>query len=535
MQLLRFLGPESSASVRDAAALAAISGAANALLLAIISHAAGSVADHEALGTDLLTYLLALGIYLYAQWLAFAQGTRLLEQAVYRVRLRLTDKLCRVDLAFVERMGHDNLYGRLTQSDTLLSQAVPQLIGAIQVALVLVSSLVWLAYLSLISFALTLAGIGLGMVLFLARKRRIQELLAQARAKEHGYAGLLSRIIGGFKEVKLNAERGGALRRRIGEVSRAGCALKIAVGDEEARTWGIGRVFVFVLLPVLVFVVPMFSARLEAEVFEVTAILLFISGPLAILANTMPLLERIEDAIGDLLVVEQAMEQADETPVASASAPPRAFERIALEGLGFAYPSADGGFEVGPLDLEVQSGETLFLVGGNGSGKSTLLKLLTGLYAPATGLIRVDGHCLTEADRPAYRGLSAAVFTDFHLFDRFYGIAAARAAEVEELIALMGLEDKVQFADGGFTTTRLSTGQRKRLALIVALLEDRPLLVLDEFAADQDPPFRQRFYEELLVQLQRRGKTVIAATHDDRWFHLADRVLRMEGGRLSVV
>jgi len=290
-----------------------------------------------------------------------------------------------------------------------------------------------------------------------------------------------------------------------------------------------------VLLPVLVFVVPMFSARLEAEVFEVTAILLFISGPLAILANTMPLLERIEDAIGDLLVVEQAMEQADETPVASASAPPRAFERIALEGLGFAYPSADGGFEVGPLDLEVQSGETLFLVGGNGSGKSTLLKLLTGLYAPATGLIRVDGHCLTEADRPAYRGLSAAVFTDFHLFDRFYGIAAARAAEVEELIALMGLEDKVQFADGGFTTTRLSTGQRKRLALIVALLEDRPLLVLDEFAADQDPPFRQRFYEELLVQLQRRGKTVIAATHDDRWFHLADRVLRMEGGRLSVV
>lgn len=118
MQLLRFLGREASASVRDAAALAAISGAANALLLAIISHAAGSVADDDALGSDLLTYLLALGIYLYAQWLAFAQGTRLLEQAVYRVRLRLTDKLCRVDLAFVERMGHDHLYGRLTQSET---------------------------------------------------------------------------------------------------------------------------------------------------------------------------------------------------------------------------------------------------------------------------------------------------------------------------------------------------------------------------------------------------------------------------------
>jgi putative ATP-binding cassette transporter len=532
MQLISFLGRESGASVRDAASLAAISGAANVLLLAIISDAATAVTDGDTLGVGLVTYLVALAVYLYAQWLAFAQGTRLVEQAVNRVRLRITDKLCRVNLAWVERKGHDHLYGRLTQSDTLLSQAVPQLVGAIQAALVLLASLAWLAYLSLISCVLALIGIGVGMALFLARKRRIHALLAQARANEQRYASLLSQTIGGFKEVKLNAERGAALRAGIAEVSGASCAQKIAAGDEEARVWGIGRVLVFVLLPLLVFVVPLFSSRMEAEVFEVTAILLFIAGPLAILANTMPLLERVDDAIGDLLAVEREMELADETPDAVAASPLQRFERITLDAVRFAYPGVDGGFEVGPLDLEIQAGEILFVVGGNGSGKSTLLKLLTGLYQPGAGIIRVDGKPIDEATQPAYRGLSASVFADFHLFKRFYGLADVRPAEVSDLIELMELEDKVQYADGGFTTTRLSTGQRKRLALIVALLEDRPLLVLDEFAADQDPPARQRFYEELLPLLPRRGKTIVAATHDDRYFHLADRVLRMDGGRL---
>ena len=89
----------------------------------------------------------------------------------------------------------------------------------------------------------------------------------------------------------------------------------------------------------------------------------------------------------------------------------------------------------------------------------------------------------------------------------------------------------MSYADGRFSTLDLSTGQRKRLAMVAALLDDKPIYIFDEWAADQDPGFRRYFYEGLLGELKARGKTVLAVTHDDRYFGVADRVVkRGEGG-----
>lgn len=170
------------------------------------------------------------------------------------------------------------------------------------------------------------------------------------------------------------------------------------------------------------------------------------------------------------------------------------------------------------------------IAGGNGAGKSTLLRVLTGLYPTETGDILLDGRRPT---RDRLRALFATVFTDFHLFDRLYGVGQVDPERVGRLLERLLLSGKVTLREGAFsTTTALSTGQRKRLALIAAVLEDRPVLIFDEWTADQDPEFREIFYSELLPELKEAGRTVIAVTHDDRYFDRADRLIRMRRGQI---
>jgi putative pyoverdin transport system ATP-binding/permease protein len=183
----------------------------------------------------------------------------------------------------------------------------------------------------------------------------------------------------------------------------------------------------------------------------------------------------------------------------------------------------------------LRSGELVFITGGNGSGKSTFLKLLAGLYEPDSGEILLDGVRVDDSNREAYRSLIAAIFVDYHLFERLYGIADPEPGEVDRLLEQFRLFDKTRLAGGTFTHLDLSGGQRKRLALIVSLLEKRPILLLDEWTADQDPDFRRKFYDELLPTLQQAGATIVVITHDDRYLdelHLAARKLRMDEGRI---
>jgi putative ATP-binding cassette transporter len=175
----------------------------------------------------------------------------------------------------------------------------------------------------------------------------------------------------------------------------------------------------------------------------------------------------------------------------------------------------------------------LFLVGGNGSGKTTLLKLITALYPPDEGGIRVDDLVIGPTNAQSYRNLFSAIFSDFHLFEKLHGLGDATPERVNELLRRMELSDKTAFEGGRFTNINLSTGQRKRLALVVAYLEDKPVYLFDEVAADQDPHFRRYFYETMLPELKAKGRTIVVVSHDDRYFHLADRVLKMDDGKLS--
>jgi len=189
---------------------------------------------------------------------------------------------------------------------------------------------------------------------------------------------------------------------------------------------------------------------------------------------------------------------------------------------------------LGPVDLSFQPGELVFLVGGNGSGKSTLAKIITGLYLPEAGQIRLDGKLVTNQNRDAYRQLFSAVFADFFVFDNLLGLDGADLdGRAGCYLEQLHLQHKVRIANGSLSTTAVSQGQRKRLALLTAYLEDRPFYLFDEWASDQDPHFKNVFYTKLLPDLKARGKTVLVITHDDRYFDTADRLIKLDYGKLA--
>ena len=207
---------------------------------------------------------------------------------------------------------------------------------------------------------------------------------------------------------------------------------------------------------------------------------------------------------------------------------------IKLENVTYSYRREDNNFKLGAINLNLEPGKLTFLVGGNGSGKSTLAKLITGLYSPSTGSIYLDGVEITSQNQEWYRQHFSAIFSDFYLFDRFLGFDFSQLElEAQRYLKLLQLDHKVTIKDGKLSTTRLSQGQRKRLALLTAYLEDRPVYLFDEWAADQDPIFRDFFYSELLFKIKQRGKTILAISHDDRYFHLADEVIKLDYGKIT--
>ncbi len=207
---------------------------------------------------------------------------------------------------------------------------------------------------------------------------------------------------------------------------------------------------------------------------------------------------------------------------------------LSLNSVRFRYPGSDDDFPfvVGPISLTMASSEVVFLIGGNGSGKSTLLKLISGLYEPSEGSIRLN-HLSSDEER--YRNNFSAVFSDNYLMPYIIDRTgdAVEHAQAAGMLRKLYLEDKVGVKSGKLSTVKLSQGQRKRLALLVSYFEEKRILIFDEWAADQDLYFKEIFYRELLPKLKSEGKLVIVVSHDERYFSAADRIYRLEEGKLS--
>ena len=387
MRLIEFIEKETTESYQHVAIIAIVSGIANALLLAIINHATEAVANDKDLTQYFILYLLAFALFIYGQWFAFEKAILAIEDAVYNIRIRLTRKVEQVELGFIEKMGNNNLYARLTQSDTLIAQSIPHITWATQVSVLLVSSLLYLAFISPLSFFITLFAISIAVVIFLYHIRFVQKSLKIVKKRQSEYFKSISHLVNGFKEIKLNKQKSDDLLEKIAETSEETKRIKSAVGKHEVKTNGFGRTFIYALLPILVFIVPSYSAEHSEDIFKISTIMLFITGPITILVTVLPVLTRVNIAIDDLFSLEAEMDKAIAQESVGDIDKFSDFKEIDLNKLHFTYPNGDAGFSVGPFDEHISKGELLFIVGGNGSGKSTFLKLLTGLYFPAQGNI----------------------------------------------------------------------------------------------------------------------------------------------------
>jgi putative pyoverdin transport system ATP-binding/permease protein len=296
----------------------------------------------------------------------------------------------------------------------------------------------------------------------------------------------------------------------------------------------------YFLLAAVVFILPLIISIQTDEMTRLTATMLFLMGPIGALVGGMQQYAASSAAAENIENLEAAIDQ-HVRPMASRRAESliileEPFRDLTFDQVLFSYGNGVGEvpFELGPLDLSISPGETIFVAGGNGSGKSTFLRLLTCLYFPTKGELRLDGQRLSESNAASYRNLFAVIFYDYHLFDYLYGIHNVDVQQVDELLEKLQLNDKTRLVDNRFETLDLSTGQRRRLALLVNYLENKPICVFDEWAAEQDPYYRRYFYTDILPELKARGKTVIAVTHDDRYYDMdyVDRILRFEEGRL---
>ncbi len=397
-------------------------------------------------------------------------------------------------------------------------------------------------------YAISISPVGglaitVGMLLNAAQladhSRRARRLFGASRDERDALSTRVDQLVRGFAAIRLHGPRS----RAIGEHYRGLARAVHARYRETLRAFftmnAHGRTGFAIVLGLLTFGLPMLGARPDGDLAGLLLCLFFVGGRVGNMLILLPEKIRSDAAferLGDLdaRLAAEGVARApggDTHPGARVAAfEPADFSTIHLAGVCHRYPD---GFASGPFDLRFARGELVLLTGSNGSGKSTLLKLLLGLYRPESGVIRLDGRVVGDGERPAYQALFSPVLANFAVFERLYGRSGVDPARVRRLLAEFDLQGAVRYVDGRFSTVRLSTGQRKRLALIVALLRDRPILVLDEWAADQDPGHRVDFYRRVLPALRAAGKTVIAVTHDDEWFHLADRRIHLVDGRVA--
>jgi len=536
MSFLKLILRELQRSPRRLLFISGLAGISTAAILLAINAGAAKAADGKNALLPAVLFIISLVVFYKAQQYILIATTVEIETIIHKLRVRLMDQVRRSELLPLEGIGRAEIVNAITKETQTLTQAATILGFASQGFVLVVFVCAYIAYLSLAALLMSSIVIGLASLMFLASSRRFVAEQRKATEWEKRLYDRLFDLVDGFKEVRLNRSRSEELFADIVQVSREGANIKIRTQTETFKHVVFSQTSVYVLLGALVFMLPTFTSSVGASLQKIATALLFVAGAFWGIVQSLPILLNANVAADNIERLEQRLRATVVTPEIGVREPPRQFDKIEMRDVAFHYQvkSRDTPFKIGPIDFTLRSGELVFIMGGNGSGKSTFMKVLAGLYKPDSGQITLDGMPIGDYNREAYRSLITAIFSDYHLFQRLYGIFDPDMARLHRLLGEFRLADKTRLIDRVFQTVELSSGQRKRLGLIVSLLEKRPILLLDEWAAEQDPEFRGKFYYELLPELVRAGLTIVVISHDDRYIdqgHYAARVIRMDEGR----
>lgn len=535
MKFLSFIARYSRITVVTAIGGGVVSGVCKALMIALVNTVLN---PHDSsrdwsLFWGFVALCLAMPL---TRFVSQAQLTHLGQKAIFDLRMRLSGQILATPLRRLEEMGGPRVMAVLTDDIAVISGTLMSIPVLFMQFAVVLGSLVYMAWLSWRAFLLVLVFILIGTTIYQAAVGRALRFIRDAREQQDVLMKHFRTMLEGAKELKLHGPRRRSFVAEQFRPTANAYRRSSLVGNLiYAATGSFGyQLIFFILLALLIFVMPKLTVVDAKTLTGFTLALFYMLIPLGDILTLWPSIARANiamdkvNALG-LSLTADAHEEVDAPP----ALPPLA--GVELRGVRHAYRhESEGEFTLGPIDLSFRPGELVFLIGGNGSGKTTLAKIICGLYAPEAGEILLNGQPVTDATREAYRQNFSVIFSDFHLFENLLGIdAQGLDARAEAYVEQLRLSNKVRVKGGAFSTIELSQGQRKRLALLTAFLEDRPFYIFDEWAADQDPIFREVFYLQLLPELKARGKSVLVISHDDRYYSLGDRLVKLDYGRLE--
>lgn len=462
---------------------------------------------------------------------------RLSRWAVYDLRMDISKKILSTPLSNIESMGTSKLLATLTDDIPSIATAltaIPVLFMHVAIITTCLIYLGWLSWQLLLGFLVFTV---IGVITYNLPLQRATRYIEQTRFEWDNLMKHFQALTDGIKELKLHYLRRTDFIDNHLEASSRNMRVQGTRSDSIfafAGSWG--HLLAFCVIGLLLFLVPTIK-QFNAEIITgYCIVIIYILTPLEVISNSVPLLSRALVALQKVESLGIDLARNSETFNTNKLPQKTVVKNIEFKDVSYTYYSEEKNdtFTLGPINMEIEPGELVMLVGGNGSGKTTFAKIVTGLYTQESGEIRLNGELVTDENRENYRQIFSVVFSDFYLFDHLMGTDKTEDKELlEEYLNKLELNHKVKIEDGKFSTLKLSQGQRKRLALLAAYVEDRPVYVFDEWAADQDPIFKKFFYNTLLDELKAKNKALLVISHDDRYFHIADRIFKLENGVLT--
>ncbi|MEO1429841.1 MAG: cyclic peptide export ABC transporter [Cyanobacteria bacterium J06633_8] len=459
------------------------------------------------------------------------------QEAVYQLRLRLSRGILSSQLRHLEKLGTSRLLATLTEDVATLTATVYAIPFICVDIAIIAGCLLYLSFLSSTVFTFTVGFVMVAVGTIQVLINRAQGYLVAARDEQDRLLKHFRAITEGIKELKLHTARRQEFFDSELQHSAAICRdQNSAALLTFSISTGLGNLLFFILVGLLLFLLPQIApispSILSAYILTVTYLML----PMQSILDKLQALSKATVALQKIERMGLILAGNKENYIEEIKQDANTFQKLELKKVVHAYPGEDkeSRFSLGPVDLSFKPGEIVFIVGGNGSGKSTLAKLITGLYIPEAGEIVLNDKVITDDNREWYRQHFSVIFSDFYLFEKLLGMdKPALDEQAQEYLRQLKISHKVTIENGKLSTTELSQGQRKRLALLTAYLENRQIYLFDEWASDQDPMFRDIFYKEILINLKKRNKTVLVISHDDHYFHLADRIIKLDYGKVE--
>ena len=535
MTITKHLLKEAKSSMMLAMFASAISAVAGISIIAginyVVENGLPEITTAIAVYSGLLVILLASSIW--SQVLLVNIGYNM----VFRLRKTLVNRILNTSIEHQEQLGSTDIYNVLTKDVTTVSNATRQLPIAIYNSLLVIAGLVYLLWLSPMLFCFVCVVVALGVWTDSLLTKKLQQMLTRVRTLEDTLFHHYQAVVEGRNELALNQKRRQVLFDE--QFLPTAEASKKEASNAE-MLWAINlnwtTLLVFCLIGVIFFLGLTTEGISRETVIGYTLAVMFLRTPLSMILDSIPSVVKGNVA---LQAIRRLALNEDETEHVSCEQKLIPFNSLSLVDTQYQYPEQNGeaGFVLGPVNFKVEKGELVFLVGGNGSGKSTLAKILTGLYSPTSGDVLLNEAKIISDNADHLRSCFSAIFPNFFLFSDVVDDEGSSLDDekISYYLKRLAINNKVSVTQGNLSTTSLSQGQRKRLALVLLYMENRQVLLLDEWAADQDPTFREVFYRELLPELQKAGKTIIAISHDDHYFDVADRIYKLDCGQLNLM